>query len=146
MHNDEMIERLVRIERSNRRLRRWLLILTLAVLVLGLGLVPFSGVRNIVGRERVATTTFNGNAVISFWNPQRELRLQLGVVSSGPPSLNMSGHDERDRIAPWVNENDTPVLMLHDPNRLQGAFQADLTIDGRPEVVMTGPQGKGRIY
>src|SRR5688572_20687333 len=114
MDQDVSERRLARLERSNRRLRLWLVVVTFC-LVVGGCFMPFSVVRNVVGGQSLLVSTFRGHAIMGFRNNRQERRLELGVASKGPPTINLLGSDERPHMALWINEDDTPTLMLMSP-------------------------------
>jgi hypothetical protein len=148
---DPLADRVAKLERSNRRLMRWLVILTSALaiilpfaLVAGMFFMPFSVVKNAKSGQAVYVSTFGEAAVMNFNNKRKERRLELGVVPSGTPTLHFLDRNQRPRIALWVNENDIPNLMLYEPGQ-KGGFIADLTPDGRPQIRMRAPVGEGTI-
>lgn len=149
MH-DPLSDRVAKLERGNRRLRRWVFTLTLVLviilpvsLIVSMFFMPFTAVRNAISGQAVYVSTF-GAAVMAFHNKAKDRRLELGVVSSGNPSLHMLGRDQKSRIALWVDENEIPRLMLSDPNG-EGGFIAYLMPDGRPHLRMQAPVGQGTI-
>ena len=151
MH-DALADRVANLERSNRRLRLWLFILTFAfVIILPFALVvsmlfmPFMMVRNVISGKSAYVSTFDGVAVMGFQNKTDDRRLELGVVRSGAPSLNLLGRDQRPRLALSITDNDIPTLMLYDP-AWNGGFMANLAPDGRPQIHLRSPVGKGAIY
>jgi hypothetical protein len=139
--------RLARLERSNRRLRRWLILLTLGVLVgvfVDVCFRPVSVVRAIGGKQYIGSTALGDTAVQGFWNNRGERRLTMGVVSKGYPAINLLGQNDLPRLGIFLNEGDLPSIMLYNPLRSGGIFM-DVASDGRPRITLRAPAGEGAI-
>jgi hypothetical protein len=142
MGNDLLADRVSRLERSNRRLRRWLIVVTFALIASIL--IPCSVVWNVARGQAAYVTALGDTAVMTFQDNRQKRRLQLGVVSQGSPALLLLGRDERPRIGISVNENDTPIVSLYDGKSGAGV-EADLLRDGWPRIQLRAPEGKGWI-
>ena len=78
MEPGALAERLDRLERSNRRLRHWLLALTLgfiASVVIGLGFMPIASVRNRLHRQMIVQSTFGESAVSPLAAPHARIAI-----------------------------------------------------------------------
>ena len=150
MH-DLVADRVAELERSDRRLRRWLFVLTSALvivlplaLVVGMFFMPFMVVRNAVSRKAVYVSTFGDAAAMAFQNKPNERRMELGVVRSGSPTLHLLGRDELPRIALWVDENEIPALLLSDPSRSAHSRQTSRQT-GDPRFGCEPPSGRAGL-
>ncbi len=142
MESDLQTERITRLERSNRRLRVWLVILTLA-LVVGEFLMPFSLVQNPFGKQRIGWSTFPDVAVQAFWNAKAERRLELGTVGKGEPVVYLLDQSERLRLG--MDLQPEPTLTLRDQGG-EARIRMTLEPDGSPRLSLMAPPGKGGIF
>lgn len=150
--DDETIDvRLAALERTNRRLRRWLvgvtILLVLAVVFEGVSLWarPLGIYRDTSGRMRIAVQSAGEGAYLFVWNARRQERLHLGVNREGLPALGLLGPDKQARIFLMVDEDKTSSLALSGPDPKRDAILLDVDAQGRPRLRLDAPEGKGMI-
>jgi hypothetical protein len=144
MENDELSARLARLERSNRRLRIWLIILTLG-LIAGVFFKPFSVIKNPLGGEMIGATTYDGSAVQGFWNRSHIRRLEMGVVrrEGGTPAVYLLGEDEKLRLG--LDLRPQPTLTFCEPSGA-ARMRMHLTPDGTPNIGILDETEKVQVF
>lgn len=152
---DILTQRLDRLERENRRLKRWgaLMLLSMSA-VLTMGQIP-ARTRTIeaeefvlkdgTGKDRaVLATVEDGTPFLGFIDKDRRLRVSFGLESTGAPLLSLIDKNNKVRLVLAVKPDvpdDLPVLILFNKDQEQRAL---LTIkpDGVPFVVLLNKDGK----
>ncbi len=140
-------ERITRLERENRRLKR-----TGAAVLVGLAALAVMGqarpnvarlietervvVRDLSGRTRAALGLApDGSAGLALADANGKLRASLTLALDGRPSLALFDGNEKNRIALVVGPDGASSFALYDRD---GESRAGLSVraDGSPEVVL----------
>jgi hypothetical protein len=142
MDDAGIADRINRLERSNRRLKVWLILLTSVVLV-GAFLKPYTILGNDFSGRMVGISMGSGTAVQGFWNTEKQRRLEFGVVKKGDPCLYLLGPDERVRLG--LDLRPEPNVTLRDRDGA-ARIRMYLLADGSPIFSLTDASEKGGIF
>jgi hypothetical protein len=151
MSETELAGRLERLERDNRRLKRF----ALAALVLAATLATIYATQpvpesftahefNVVddsGGVRVKMGMLLGKPVITFFDAQNMPRALMGVDSSGAPNIYFNDAQGTPRMDMSIGESG-PYIMLRDAGGNPGA-RLEVTASGQPEISLLDQQGFG---
>lgn len=151
MSETELVERLEKLERDNRRLRGF----ALAVLVLATALAAIYATQPVP--ESVTAHEFNvvddsggvrakmgmllGKPYITFYDAQSMPRALMGVMSSGAPNIYFNDAQGTPRMDMSIGESG-PYIMLRDAEGSPDA-RLEVTTGGQPEISLLDRQGFG---
>ncbi len=142
MDDAEIAGRIKRLERSNRRLKVWLALLTLVIIV-GAYFKPFSILGSNFSGRMIGTSMGSGTAVQGFWNTEKQRRLEFGVVKNGEPCFYHLGRDEKVRLG--LDLQPEPKLTIRDQDEA-ARIRMYLNPDGSPRFSLTDAGGKSGIF
>lgn len=138
-------DRLTRLETANRRLRLWVAVLTVAVVLMEL-VVPLT--RKTVtatafqlaagGRTRASlAASADGTPALTLYDARGEARLNVGMRADGSPDITLTDADGHIRVALRISEARVPTLFLTDGGG-QVRVAMGVPNDGLPTLVLLG--------
>jgi len=149
--NATIVARLTRLEKQNRRMKRFglgVLLVFGAVFWMGQAKVPVSRdvqsrkftLVDVKGKRRAELGVTVGRPELVFYDSTDQMSISVGVGEDGP-GLTVYGPNEQ-RQADVLLTDKGPVITLHDPN---GTTRMNLSVTGQgPAIGLLGAKGEAK--
>jgi hypothetical protein len=146
---DDLAERVEALERKANWLRRWVLVLSAALV--SVAVAGASGPKELTlrkltitdndGKPRiVADTDSNGDAALNFWDRDGKLRIDAGTKPNGFAGLGIADRDGKVRINAGTESNGLAMLTFADRDG-KVRIGASIMLDGASYIGVSDSNG-----
>jgi hypothetical protein len=148
----DLAERVEALERKARTLRRWVLVLSAALV--GIGVAGASGPKELTlrkltieddnGKPRIVADTDSegGIAALLFLDRNGKMRIDAGTASNGSAAISFVDRDGKHRINAFTDSNGRAALEIGDRNEKRRISAATLP-DGGSSIGVFDSNGQG---